>query len=67
MAQPSVRSSLARTSLLTAVLVVLGLVIPATSAAAPGQGGTNPGSYENPLLPVIPEGGVVESCAGWTA
>jgi arabinan endo-1,5-alpha-L-arabinosidase len=63
MAQPSVRSPLARTSLLIAFFVALGLVFPATSAAAPGQGGKNPGSYENPLLPVIPEGGVVESCA----
>ncbi|SFO50432.1 Beta-xylosidase [Geodermatophilus obscurus] len=64
MAQSPVPGRLARTSLLIAVLVALGLVFPATSAAAPGgQGGKNPGTYENPLLPVIPAGGVVESCA----
>jgi arabinan endo-1,5-alpha-L-arabinosidase len=46
------------------LFVTLGLVFPATSAAAPdGRGGENPGTYENPLLPVIPEGGLVESCA----
>ncbi len=64
MTPSSVRSPLARTSFLIALLVTLGLVVPATSAAAPGgQGGMNPGNYENPLLPVTPEGGVVESCA----
>ena len=64
MAQPSVRNSLTRTSLLMAFFVTLGFVVPATSAAAPGsQGGKTTGTYENPLQPVIPGDGVVESCA----
>lgn len=54
--------------LLVAALLVLGLLAPASGAAAPpvdhpGKGGRNPGFYSNPLEPQIPGGGVVESCA----
>ncbi|SOE03004.1 family 43 glycosylhydrolase [Blastococcus haudaquaticus] len=64
MARRSARSSLTRSALLIAFVVTVGLVVPTTTAAAaPGRGGANPGSYENPLLPVVPEGGLVESCA----
>src|SRR5215217_1375379 len=36
---------------------------PSTAAAAAAARGSNPGSYTNPLAPVIPGDGVVESCA----
>ena len=53
--------------LLVATLMTLGLLAPvgAAQGEAVGSkvGGTNPGSYSNPLLPQIPGDGVVESCA----
>jgi arabinan endo-1,5-alpha-L-arabinosidase len=53
--------------ILAAVLVV-GLSAPAIGVAADerdrrGQRGEDPGSYSNPLEPVVPGDGVVESCA----
>ncbi len=56
-----------RTPVLAALVLTLGLVPPA--GAAQGDrggtkgGGSNPGSYSNPLEPQIPGDGVVESCA----
>ena len=55
----------------TAVLFVASLLVPAGGAAAAAAvsapaataAGTDPGTYSNPLEPVIPTGGVVESCA----
>ncbi|MEJ3405733.1 family 43 glycosylhydrolase [Rathayibacter sp. YIM 133350] len=35
----------------------------APAAASADRGGRNPGSYSNPLKPVVPGDGVVESCA----
>lgn len=60
----TVRRSLAPMPLLLALLLLVGLALPAgTATAVGGQGGRNPGSYENPLEPVIPGDGIVESCA----
>ncbi len=60
----TVRRSLAPMPVLLALLLAIGLVVPTgTATAVNGQGGKNPGFYENPLEPVIPGGGVVESCA----
>ena len=45
-------------------LLLGALVAPSGVARAEnGQGGKNPGFYENPLEPVIPGDGIVESCA----
>lgn len=60
--QKPARRSLARIPILLAVLLLAGFVLP-TATAANGQGGKNPGFYENPLEPVIPGDGIVESCA----
>ncbi|MEP6651637.1 MAG: family 43 glycosylhydrolase, partial [Lapillicoccus sp.] len=67
------RSSIQIPILLT-VLLMLGLLAPASGAAAANgadsskaegtkAGGRNPGTYSNPLKPAIPGDGVVESCA----
>ena len=50
---------------LIALTSALTLAAPVGAAtAAPGEGrGSNPGGYTNPLEPVIPGDGVVESCA----
>jgi len=50
---------------LIALTSALALAAPVGAAtAAPGEGrGSNPGGYTNPLEPVIPGDGVVESCA----
>ncbi len=50
-------------SVLTALLLVAGLVSVGTAPASAGAGGRNPGTYSNPLTPQIPGDGVVESCA----
>ena len=53
----------ARFPLLVALLLA-GLLVPTAIATAEnGRGGGNPGFYENPLEPVIPGDGIVESCA----
>ena len=50
--------------LLVGALLLAGLIVPTGVATAEnGQGGKNPGFYENPLEPVIPGDGIVESCA----
>ena len=49
--------------LLVALLMMVGLLAPASAAVAAPSGGGNPGSYSNPLEPKIPDGGVVGSCA----
>ncbi len=66
MARPGTPSSSRRTPVLLALLLAIGLTAPAGPAQAGpsgGSGGANPGRYENPLLPQVPGGGAVESCA----
>lgn len=54
-----------RTTALIAITAMLAIAAPvgAATAAPGGNGGKNPGHYTNPLEPVVPGDGVVESCA----
>ncbi len=49
--------------LLLALLIIVGLVAPLGTTASAAPANRNPGFYSNPLEPVIPGDGVVESCA----
>jgi arabinan endo-1,5-alpha-L-arabinosidase len=54
----SVRPARSRSRLLIGLTVGLALLLPGTTVSAAGAG-----TYRNPLLPVVPGDGVVESCA----